>query len=81
MKAAGQRHQEEAAHDAEAVLDFLAEQPEVAGAGVGTTGYCMGGSAALSAAVRFPDRVAAAASFHAGHIATTAPDSPHLLAG
>lgn len=46
-----------------------------------TTGYCMGGSFALTAAGRFPDRVAAAASFHGGQIASTAPDSPHLLAG
>ena len=35
---------------------------------------------ALTAAGRFPDRVAAAASFHGGQIASTAPDSPHLLA-
>ena len=36
---------------------------------------------ALNAAGRFPDRVGAAASFHGGLIASTAPDSPHLLAG
>ena len=48
---------------------------------VGTTGYCMGGGLALNAAGRFPDQVGAAASFHGGRIATTAPDSPHLLAG
>ena len=36
---------------------------------------------ALTAAGRFPDRVGAAASFHGGQIASTAPDSPHLLAG
>jgi len=48
---------------------------------VGTTGYCMGGGFALTAAGRFPDRVGAAASFHGGQIASTAPDSPHLLAG
>ena len=35
----------------------------------------------LNAAGRFPDRVAAAASFHGGPLATDAPDSPHLLAG
>ncbi|MGH9275367.1 MAG: dienelactone hydrolase family protein, partial [Acidimicrobiales bacterium] len=70
-----------AARDTEAMLAFLADQPEVAaGTKVGTTGYCMGGSFALTAAGRFPDRVAAAASFHGGQIASTAPDSPHLLA-
>ncbi len=31
--------------DAGAFLDFLAGRPEVAGDGVGTTGYCMGGRA------------------------------------
>jgi carboxymethylenebutenolidase len=72
--------EEDAARDTEAMLDFLAAQPDVAGTKVGTTGYCMGGSFALTAAGRFPDRVAAAASFHGGQIASTAPDSPHLLA-
>jgi carboxymethylenebutenolidase len=69
------------AADTAAMLNFLSGQPEVAGTKVGTTGYCMGGSFALTAAGRFPDRVAAAASFHGGQIASTAPDSPHLLAG
>lgn len=73
--------EEGAARDTEAILEFLATQPEVAGTKVGTTGYCMGGSFALTAAGRFPDRVAAAASFHGGQIASAAPDSPHLLAG
>lgn len=72
---------ESAARDTGAMLDFLAAQPDVADTKVGTTGYCMGGGLALSAAGRFPDRIGAAASFHGGHIATTAPDSPHLLAG
>jgi carboxymethylenebutenolidase len=72
---------EEVTRDTEAMLDFLAAQPEVAGTKVGTTGYCMGGGFALTAAGRFPDRVGAAASFHGGHIGSTAPDSPHLLAG
>ena len=70
-----------AARDTEAMLDFLDRQPEVADTKVGTTGYCMGGGLALTAAGRFPDRVGAAASFHGGRIADTAPDSPHLLAG
>jgi carboxymethylenebutenolidase len=74
--------QEGAAGDTEAMLAFLAVQPEISsGTKVGTTGYCMGGAFALTAAGRFPDRVGAAASFHGGNIASTAPDSPHLLAG
>lgn len=72
---------EVAARDTGAMLDFLATRPEVAPTPVGTTGYCMGGGLALTAAGRFPDRVAAAASFHGGKLATTEPDSPHLLAG
>ena len=70
-----------ATSDTGAILEFLAEQPEVADTKVGTTGYCMGGRLALYAAGHFPDRVGAAASFHGGQIASTAPDSPHLLAG
>ena len=36
--------------------------------------------AARSAAGTFPDKVAAAASYHGGRLATDAPDSPHNLA-
>lgn len=50
---------------------------EGAGARVGTVGYCMGGARALNAAAAYPDRIAAAASFHGGHLAGEAPDSPH----
>ena len=45
-----------------------------------TLGYCLGGGYALSAAGTFPDRVAVAASFHGGSLATDKPDSPHRLA-
>ena len=81
MKMVGSVTKEHATRDTEAMLDFLTQQPEVADTKVGTTGYCMGGGLALNAAGRFPDRVGAAASFHGGQIASTAPDSPHLLAG
>ncbi len=43
---------------------------------VGTVGYCMGGGRALNAAAAYPDRIAAAASFHGGNLASDAPDSP-----
>jgi carboxymethylenebutenolidase len=66
--------------DTGAFLDWLAKQPQVKGQKVGTTGYCMGGGISLRAAGEFPDRVAAAAAFHPGGLATDAPDSPHLLA-
>jgi carboxymethylenebutenolidase len=81
MALVGSVTKDNATRDTEAMLTFLADQPEVSGTKVGTTGYCMGGGLALNAAGRFPDRIAAAASFHGGHIASTAPDSPHLLAG
>ena len=66
--------------DTEAFLAYLAAQPDVKQPKVAVTGYCMGGRLALTAAGTFPDRVAAAASFHGGRLANDAPDSPHLLA-
>jgi carboxymethylenebutenolidase len=68
--------------DAGTFLEFLAARPEVTpGSKVGLTGYCMGGAMVMRTAARFPDRIAAGASFHGGRLATTAADSPHLLAG
>jgi hypothetical protein len=40
----------------------------------------MGGTLAIRAAATFPDRIAAATAFHAGHVVTDGPVSPHLLA-
>lgn len=67
--------------DAAAELEFLAAQPRVKGPRVGVVGYCMSGSMAVRMAADFPERIAAAASFHGGRLATDAPDSPHLLVG
>ena len=61
-------------------LDWLTTQPKAKAGKVGVTGYCMGGGIALRAAGTFPDRIAAAASFHGGNMATDAEDSPHRLA-
>ena len=69
-----------AMRDAGAYLDFLAGQGQVAPGLAGITGYCMGGALALRTAGSFPERVAAAASFHGGNLATEATDSPHRLA-
>jgi carboxymethylenebutenolidase len=66
--------------DVSAFLDLLARDAGVTQPKVGTTGYCMGGKFALAAAGHYPDRIAAAASFHGANLATDAPDSPHLLA-
>ena len=46
---------------------------------IGVTGYCMGAGIALRIAGDEP-KIAAAAGFHGGRLATDAPDSPHLLA-
>ncbi|SHF69774.1 carboxymethylenebutenolidase [Kaistia soli DSM 19436] len=48
---------------------------------IATLGYCMGGSRALVAAAAYPERVAAALSFHGGNLASDADDSPHRRAG
>ncbi len=69
-----------AAEDTQAFLAHIDARSDVAGTKVGTTGYCMGGGMALTAAGTYPDRVAAAASFHGGKLATDSPLSPHLLA-
>jgi carboxymethylenebutenolidase len=66
--------------DTAAFLDYLAQRPDVVQPTIGTTGYCMGGNRSLSAAGHFPARVAACASYHGGHLATDAPDSPHRIA-
>jgi len=66
--------------DTAAVLAHLDADPTVGKGPLGTVGYCMGGGYALRAAGVFADRVAAAASFHGGSLATDRPDSPHRLA-
>jgi carboxymethylenebutenolidase len=71
---------ENVVRDASAYLDYLSSLPQVRPGKLGVTGYCMGGRIALLIAGNFPDRIAAAASFHGGNLATDAPESPHLLA-
>lgn len=70
--------QEMTRRDSEAFLDALAQ--EGATGRIGVVGYCMGGGRAITAAAAYPDRIAAAASFHGGNLASDAPDSPHLSA-
>ncbi|OBQ80175.1 dienelactone hydrolase family protein [Mesorhizobium sp. WSM3873] len=70
--------QEMTIRDSVAFLDALTA--EGLDGPVGVVGYCMGGARALNAAAAYPDRIAAAASFHGGNLASDAPDSPHRKA-
>lgn len=66
--------------DANALISWIDQQRAVdTGKKIGTTGYCMGGSFVVRTAAAKPDRVGAGGSFHGGGLATTNPDSPHLL--
>jgi len=70
---------EQAMSDMPVFIDFLSGQKQVIPGKIGVTGYCLGGRLAIMAAAHYPDRIAAAASFHAGNLATEMPDSPHRL--
>ncbi|MEU6352406.1 dienelactone hydrolase family protein [Streptomyces sp. NPDC047072] len=72
---------EGAMRDAAVYLEWLEDSALTTDGPVGVTGYCMGAGLALRTAGTHPGRVAAAAGFHGAHLATDAPDSPHLLAG
>ncbi|MFI4934884.1 MAG: dienelactone hydrolase family protein [Caulobacterales bacterium] len=79
-KLTGSTNPEKMMADARACFDYLDQQEEVKPKQYGITGYCMGCGIVLRASGTFPDKVAAAAGFHGGRLATDAPDSPHLLA-
>lgn len=65
--------------DVGAMITFFDDHPEMARPGtIGVHGYCMSGPFALAAAARFPDRIAAAASFYGTWIVSDAEESPHL---
>src|SRR5579862_4558531 len=66
--------------DTEAFLAYFDAQDKVKHGPIGITGYCMGGRLSIYAAGHFGDRVAAAAAYHPGGLATDAPDSAHKLA-
>lgn len=69
-----------AAEDTAAFIAYIDSREDVLGSKIGVTGYCMGGAIALTVAGTYPARIAAAASFHGGHLATDDKLSPHLLA-
>ena len=66
--------------DVGAMLDFLDRQ-DAARRPVGVHGYCMSGPYALAAAARYPERIAAAASFYGTWLVNDAEESPHLSLG
>jgi carboxymethylenebutenolidase len=67
--------------DVGAMLAFVDGHPEAKGGPVGAHGYCMSGPYALAAAARYPDRIAAAASFYGTWLVSDAEESPHLNLG
>src|SRR5438105_3017387 len=67
--------------DVAAMLAFVDGQAEARNGAVGCHGYCMSGPYALAAAARYPDRVAAAASFYGTWLVSDAEESPHLSLG
>ena len=63
------------------ILSFVDGQKAARPGMVGVHGYCMSGPYALAAAARFPERVAAAASFYGTWLVSEAVESPHLTLG
>jgi carboxymethylenebutenolidase len=75
----GSTDNHKAAEDTASFLSYFKSRADVAGDKVGTVGFCMGGGMALTAAGYYPNRIAAAVSFHGGNLATDLPTSPHLV--
>ena len=67
--------------DVAAMLAFADAQAGVKRGPVGVHCYCMSGPYALAAAARYPDRIAAAASFYGTWLVSDAVQSPHLSLG
>ncbi len=67
--------------DVAAMMSFLDGREGVKAGPIGVHGYCMSGPYALAAAARYPDRIAAAASFYGTWLVSDAEESPHLTLG
>ena len=65
-------------NDVADMLTYLADRADVRDGPVGCHGYCMSGPYALAAAARYPERIAAAASFYGTWLVSDAAESPHL---
>ena len=64
--------------DIATMIAYIDARPEAKPGPVGAHGYCMSGPYALAAAARYPDRVAAAASFYGTWLVSENEESPHL---
>ena len=67
--------------DVATMIAFADSQEGVKRGPVGVHGYCMSGPYALAAAARYPERIAAAASFYGTWLVSDAVESPHLSLG
>jgi len=67
--------------DVAAMFEFIDSRKDIRKGPVGTHGYCMSGPYSLAAAARYPDRIAAAASFYGTWLVSDAVESPHLNLG
>lgn len=67
--------------DVAAMIEYVDGQADAAPGGIGAHGYCMSGPYALAAAARYPERIAAAASFYGTWLVSDAEESPHLTLG
>lgn len=74
---AGKLTPEAQQRDSSAYLATIDAEPEFAAGGVGVVGYCLTGGFALRMAADHPERVAAAASFHAAGLAVE--DDPNSV--
>src|SRR3981189_69424 len=63
------------------MLHFIERQNAVKRGAVACHGYCMSGPYSLAAAARYPDRIAAAASFYGTWLVSENEESPHLNRG
>jgi len=79
MRLIGGLNRDRKVSDSAAFIEFLKGRAEVKGERYGSTGYCMGGNVALTAAGEYKDAFAGIASFHGGGLASNQPDSPHLF--
>ena len=64
--------------DIATMIAHVDAQPDVKKGPIGAHGYCMSGPYALAAAARYPDRIAAAASFYGTWLVSENEESPHL---